>query len=205
LLALAHAQPTYMLLLAAFAKYNIWICRFLVVPVVLAAPLFAALCRQRAAAGALLVLGGLTLVFALTDDASKKLRGPAGRPWTLSQAGALEAFAAQPTGTIVADSLRAYDRAVPDDACVGAVLDPDEPSYLLWGPRLRRRVVFLPSLDALGTARRSGLRYVVVSTGANAPVAHSFSAAGWHVQPLGSYWQLAVAPPAARSDVCRTG
>jgi hypothetical protein len=205
LLALTLALPSYMLLLAAFAKYNIWICRFLVVPVVLVAPLFAALCRERTAAAALLVLGGLTLVFALTDDASKKLRGPAGRPWTLSQAGALEAFAAQPTGTIVAEALGAYDRAVPHDACVGAVLDPDEPSYLLWGPRLRRRVVFLPSLDALGTARRSGLRYVVVSTGANAPVAHTFSAAGWHVQPLGSYWQLAAAPPSERSDVCRTG
>jgi glycosyl transferase family 87 len=205
LLALALTLPTYMVLLAAVAKYNVWICRFLLVPVILAAPLFAALCRGRVAAAALLLLGGLTLVFALTDDASKKLRGPAGAPWTLSQLGALRAFAAQPTGTVVAGALAAYDRAVPAHACVGAVLDADEPSYLLWGPGLHRRVDFLPSLDALGSARRDRLRYVVVSTGGNAPVARTFSGAGWRVRPLGSYWQLAVAPPLPGSAVCRAG
>jgi hypothetical protein len=201
-LALGLALPTYIVLLAMFAKYNIWICRFLVVPVVLTAPLFAYLCRSRIAAAALLVLGSLTLVFALTDDDAKKLRSPAGRPWTLSQLGALHAFPAQPTGAIVARALAAYDRAVPATACVGAVLDPDEPAYLLWGPKLRRRVLFLPSLDAVGDSVRNDLRYVVVSTGVNAPVAQQFGHAGWRIRPLGSYWQLAVAPGPA---VCRTG
>src|SRR5205814_8320874 len=121
-LALGLALPTYIVLLAMFAKYNIWICRFLVVPVVLTAPLFAYLCRSRTAAAALLVLGGLTLGFALTDDASKKINGQAGRPWTLSQVGAMDAFVAQPTGTIVGAALAQYDRDVPSDACVGAVL-----------------------------------------------------------------------------------
>ena len=170
--------------------------------VVLTAPLFAYLCRSRTAASALLVLGSLTLAFALTDDDAKKIRSPAGRPWTLSQLGALRAFPAQPTGTIVARALAAYDRAVPATACVGAVLDPDEPAYLLWGPKLRRRVVFLPSLDAVGGSVRNDLRYVVVSTGVNAPVAQQFAHAGWKIRRLGSYWQLAVAPGPA---VCRTG
>jgi hypothetical protein len=201
-LALALALPAYIVLLAMFAKYNIWICRFLVVPAVLTAPLFAALCRGRLAAVALIALGSLTLFFALTDDAAKKIRSPAGRPWTLSQVGALKAFPAQPTGTIVATALAAYERAVPSDACVGAVLDPDEPAYLLWGRKLRRRVVFLPSLDALRTAVRNDLGYVVVSTGVNAPVGKLFAQAGWRIRPLGSYWQLAVAPRAA---VCRAG
>jgi hypothetical protein len=205
LLALVLALPTYIVLLAAFAKYNVWICRFLMVPVVLTAPLFAALCRSRAAAAALLVLGGLTFAFALTDDAAKKIGSPAGRPWTLSQVGAMKAFPAQPTGTIVATALAAYNRAVPPDACVGAVLDPDEPAYLLWGPELRRRVVFLPSLDALSRAIRDDLPYVVVSTGVNAPVARTFAQAGWNVHPLGSYWQLAVAPRAGRAAVCHAG
>lgn len=205
IVALATALPTYLLLLAAVAKYNIWICRFLVVPVVLTAPLFAALCRSRAAASALLVLGGLTLAFAVTDDASKKLRSPVGRPWTFSQVDAMSAFSAQPTGAIVARTLTAYDRAVPDRACVGAVLGADEPAYLLWGPALRRRVVFLPSLDALREAYRNGLAYVIVSTGANAPVSQTFAAAGWSVQRLGRYWQLAVAPRPGRAAVCRAG
>ena len=173
-------------------------------PAVLTAPLFAALCRRRSTSAALLVLGTLTLFFATTDDAAKKIRSPAGRPWTLSQVGAMNAFPAQPTGAIVATALAAYDRAVPADACVGAVLDPDEPAYLLWGRNLRRRVAFLPSLDALGSAYRRGLRYVVVSTGVNAPVAKPFSDAGWSVEPLGSYWQLAVAPSARRGSVLTT-
>ena len=83
----------------------------------------------------------------------------------------------------------------------GAMHAP-EPAYLLWGPKLRRRVVFLPSLDALGGAARNGLRYVVVSTGVNAPVAQQFARVGWQIRPLGSYWQLAVAPHPA---VCRAG
>jgi hypothetical protein len=203
--ALVLAVPTYVVLLAALAKYNIWISRFLVVPVVLTAPLFAGLCRSKTAATALLVLGGLTLVFALTDDASKKIGGSAGRPWTLSQVGAMSAFPAQPTGRIVGAALAAYDRRVPPDACVGAVLDPDEPAYLLWGPKLGRRIFFLPSLDAVGQAVNSGARYAVVSTGANAPVAKAFEQAGWRVRPLGSYWQLAVAPSTGRAPVCRGG
>jgi Glycosyltransferase family 87 len=204
-LALVLALPTFIVLLAAFAKYNIWISRFLIVPVVLTAPLFAALCRSRTTAAALLLLGGLTLVFALTDDASKKLDSPAGRPWTLSQVGAMNAFPAQPTGRIVGAALASYDRDVPPNACVGAVLGGDEPAYLLWGPKLHRRVVFLPSLDAVGQAYRSGAGYVVVSTGVNAPVAGAFEQAGWKVHPLGSYWQLGVAPRAGRAPVCHGG
>jgi hypothetical protein len=203
-LALAIALPTYMLLLAFFARYNIWITRFLVVPAVLTAPLFAGLCRSRTTAASLLAVGAATLLFATTDDAAKKLNGSVGRPWTLSQVDAMTEFPAQPTGTIVAQSLAAYERAVPAHACVGAVLDPDEPSYLLWGPRLSRRVVFLSSLDAFGRARLRNLGYVVISTGANAPVAKQFSDAGWKVEPLGSYWQLATAPAARRTTVLTT-
>src|SRR5207237_8098906 len=92
--ALALALPTYIVLLAAFTKYNIWICRFLLVPVVLGAPLFAALCRRNAATTAMLVLGGLTLAFALVDDDAKKLGRPARPPWPLPQVGGPEAFPA---------------------------------------------------------------------------------------------------------------
>ncbi|MBV8396957.1 MAG: DUF2029 domain-containing protein [Actinobacteria bacterium] len=191
---LALSFPTYLLLLGLYAKYNIWLTRFMLVPVVLAAPLNALLVRRRLVALAVLVVAGWTGFYALEYDASKPLFGGAvGRPWQLDQAGALAESPAEPTGRIAAAGLRAYDRAVPANACVGAVLDPDEWAYLLWGQHLSRRVVFLPSLKALATAYADNLRYVVVSTGINKPVAKQFTQPNWTVRPLGAYWQLAVA------------
>jgi hypothetical protein len=194
-LALALALPVYVLLLGLYAKYNIWLTRFLIVPVVLTAPLFARLLTRRLVAAAVLVVAGWTVFYALEYDVSKPLFGGAiGRPWQLNQADALIESPAGPTGRSAASGIRAYARLVPARACVGAVLDPDEWSYLLWGPRLEHRVLFLPSLSALATAYRENVRYVVVSTGVNAPVAKAFTAAGWTRRPLGTYWQLVVAP-----------
>jgi hypothetical protein len=194
-LALALALPSYLLLLGLYAKYNIWLTRFLIVPVVLTAPLFAHLVTRRVAAVAVLVVAGWTVFYALEKDVSKPLAGRvAGRPWQLDQAEALAQSPAGPTGRRAAAGLRAYDRLVPETACVGAVLDPDEWSYPLWGPKLRRRVLFLPSLNALETAYRDNVGYVVVSTGVNAPVAKQFTAAGWKLKPLAAYWNLVVAP-----------
>jgi hypothetical protein len=202
--ALALALPVYILLLALTAKYNIWITRFLIVPVVLTAPLFGGIFRSRLAALAAIAVAGATVGLTLADDANKKVDGRFGRPWNLSQVQALEEFAAQPTGRIVAASLAAYDRLVPPRACVGAVLDPDEPAYLLWGPNLRHKVFFLPSLTALTSAYASDLGYVVISTGVNAPVSKQFADDGWAVKPLGTYWQLAVAPAGRRVTVLTT-
>lgn len=202
-LALAAALPLYIVLLAFYAKYNVWTPRFLIVPVVLIAPLFAFVFRNRLVTAAVVVVAGIVVTFSLVDDANKRLNRAAGPPWSMSEAQALTGFSAEPTGRIVAGTLVAYDRAVPETACVGAVLDSDEPAYLLWGPDLRRRVYFLPSLAALQTAYGLNLEYVVVSTGANAPVAKQFSSAGWTVRPIGQYWQLAIAPPAKRVDSCR--
>jgi hypothetical protein len=200
-IALALALPVYIVLLALTAKYNIWITRFLIVPVALTAPLFAGIFRTRVAAIALLAVAGATVGLTLADDANKKLDGRFGRPWDLSQVQALAEFPAEPTGRIVATSLAAYDRLVPPHACVGAVLDPDEPAYLLWGPELRHRVLFLPSLTALKGAYSRDLEYVVISTGVNAPVSKQFSDDGWAVKPLGAYWRLAIAPAGRRVTV----
>jgi hypothetical protein len=203
-IGLALSLPVYIVLLALTAKYNIWTTRFLIVPVVLTAPLFGGIFRNRFAAMATIAVAGATVGLTLADDANKKLDGRFGRPWNLSQVQALQEFAAQPTGSIVAASLTAYDRLVPPRACVGAVLDPDEPAYLLWGPQLRHRVLFLPSLTAVKSAYSDDLRYVVISTGVNAPVSKQFSSAGWTVRPLGTYWQLAVAPAERRVTVLTT-
>ena len=195
LLVFALATPSYVLLLGLYARYNIWLTRFLIVPAALTAPLFAWLFTRRAAALAIVVVAGLTVFYTLEGDDSKPLFGATiARPWQLGQADALAESPAEPIGRRAAAGLRAYERIVPATACVGAVLDPDEWSYPLWGPRLQHRILFLPSLTALATAYRENLRYVVVSTGANAPVATYFGAAGWKLVPLAHYWTLAVAP-----------
>jgi hypothetical protein len=80
---------------------------------------------------------------------------------------------------------------VPSEGCVGAVLGDQEPSYLLYGPSFRRRVVFLPSLDTVNAALQKGLFYVAISTGRNRVVAARFRRAGWRIRPLGTYWLLA--------------
>ncbi len=193
-LALALALPSFLILLGFYAKYNIWLTRFLLVPAALTAPLFGRFVRGRAATAAVLVVAATTVALALVDDASKPLHGIAGRPWQLSQPDALRENPATVTGRRAGVALVAYDRRVPSDACVGAVLDPDEWSYPLWGAKLRRRIFFLPSLAAVGTADADNLSYVVVTSGVNAPVAGQFKAAGWQTVPLGIYWTLEVAP-----------
>ena len=106
-------------------------------------------------------------------------------------------------GVVSAGMLWKFNRyAILIFACLGAVLGPDEPSYLLWGPRLERRVHFLPSTAAVAEALRGGLFRVVVSTGENAPVAGTFAEAGWRVRRLADYWLLAEAP-GAEGDACR--
>ena len=73
---------------------------------------------------------------------------------------------------------------MPARACVGAILGLDEPAYLLYGPRLGRRVVYLSvDGDVVQAAYRAGLFYVVISTGPNRYVARQFRSAGWTVAP----------------------
>jgi hypothetical protein len=201
-LALALALPSYLILLALYAKYNIWITRFLIVPAVLSAPLFPRLFASRAASVALLAVSTLTVALTLTHDAAKPLQGAYGFSWQLDQAQAIAEGSAQPTDRLVGAAVVAYARLVPARACVGAVLDPDEPAFLLYGPSLSHHVVYLGSLAALQEAYASGLSYVVISTGANAPVAKQFSAADWTLKPLGGYWTLAVAPKRGAAASC---
>ena len=200
--ALALAFPSYLLLLGLYAKYNIWLTRFMLVPLVVAAPLFAVLVRPRLAALAVLVVAGWTGFYALEYDASKPLAGGAvGRPWQLDEASVLAESPGEPTGRRAAAGVRAYEATVPHGACVGAVLDPDDWAYLLWGPKLDRRVSFLPSLTALASAYRDNVGYVVISKGVNAPVANQFKPPRWTTRPLARYWTLAVATH-PRPDGC---
>jgi hypothetical protein len=146
-----------------------------------------------------LAVAATTVFYTLAYNNSKPALGRSEivLPWNLDQPTALEESPAQPTGRNAAAALIAYNRRVPSNACVGAVLDPDEWSYPLWGTHFTHKLYFLPSLAALATAENENLRYVIVSTGANAPVADQFTKAGWRRIPLGSYWTLVEAPTGA--------
>jgi hypothetical protein len=198
-LAFALALPVAIVLLAVRAEYNAFLTRFLIAPAALTAPLFALWFRSRAVTAALAVVCALTAGLTLADTRTKKLDSPLGRPWALTQAQAMRQTWVPETG----DAVEALDARVPAHACVGAVVGGDEPSYLLWGRNLGRRVLFIPVTEALLEAYRRGLFYVVISAGENAWAAGGFQQDGWKIERLGDYWLLAVAPNAGRGD-CTT-
>jgi hypothetical protein len=187
-LALALALPVFFFFLSQ-AQYNWFLTRFLLIPAALTAPLFAGLLRSRRAIAAYGVVGALVAVLVVTRDPQRPLHNAFGRPWLLSQVQALDLSDLAQTGT----ALAAYDRLVPGHACVGAVLDPNEPAFLLAGPRLDHRVDYLPVNGALDASYHRHLSYVVITRGTNAWAARQFAGDGWTIKPLGSYWRLAVA------------
>jgi hypothetical protein len=196
-LLLAASVPLFYALLAQ-ETFNFFMTRFLLVPAALTAPLAARLLGNWMTRAAFLAVGALVVAMVVTKNPEHPLRGAYGHPWQLTQVDA--AYLTDERG--VGDAVAALRRAVPARACVGAVLGGDEPAYFLSGPRLQRKVVYLPVGSALEDAYRHFLSYVVVSTGPNRWAAGSFRSGGWRVQPLGSYWLLAVAPHAGDGD-CR--
>jgi len=192
-LALACALPGFLILTSLQVAWVPFLVRFFLVPAGLTAPLLARLFRGRATTAAYLAVAALVVGLTITHDQSKPLESAYGRPWHYTQ---LEALSVNSDGYLAA-ALAAYDEDVPARACVGAVLGPDEPSYLLYGPRFEHHVVFLSVDDAVLPALRQGLFYVVISTGNDSWVAGRFRSAGWTVRPLGSYWLLASEPDAA--------
>jgi hypothetical protein len=169
------------------------------VPAVLAAPLLARLFQGRATSAAYLAVAALTIGLTIAHAQTKPLTNPYGygRPWGLTQVEALNTNS-RPE---IAASLAELDKLVPADACVGAALDVWEPSYLIFGPKLRRHVTYLPLGDAASAARDRGLSYVVVGSGLDRSVPDGFTAAGWQVTPLPGWWLLA-SDPRAEDDTC---
>jgi hypothetical protein len=197
-LALAFAFPSFLVLLALGSQYNAFLTRFLLVPMVLTAPLVAGFLRSRAAAIAVLTVGALVAGLSLRQDPRKPWSSGAEAPWHLTQPQAMQHTWQPQLGA----SLVAYDQLVPARACVGAIVGPDEPSYLLWGPRLTHRVVYLPALDSIPQTYERGLFYVVISAAEDAPSADQYKRAGWQILPLDTYWLLAEAPHAGAGS-CR--
>ena len=194
-LALALSLPLFLVLVGLDLSYNAFLSRFLLIPAFLAAPLFGLVLSSRAATASLLAAAAVAGVWTLADDHAKPLSS---RPWQATQAVALKPIEWNP----IARVYPAFAAAVPARACVGAVVDGNEPSYLLWGPRLTRRVVYLPASDAYNDALRHGLFYVVISDASDAPVADQFAQQGWKVRALANahYWLLVTAPHAGNSS-----
>ena len=194
-LALALSLPVFLVLLGVDLSYNAFLSRFLLIPAFLAAPLFGLILSSRAATASLLAAAAVAGVWTLADDHAKPLSS---RPWQATQAAALRPI----KWNSISDVYPAFAAAVPGRACVGAVVDGNEPSYLLWGPGLTRHVVYLPASDAYDDALRHGLFYVVISDASDAPVADQFAQHGWKVSVLANaqYWLLATAPHAGSSS-----
>jgi hypothetical protein len=191
-LALAAALPTFLVLLALLSKPNPWLARFLVIPAALTAPLLAQLFRGRVTTFAYLLVSVAVVALGITRLDTKRLFSSYGAPWELTQVAAVAEAAQIPASR----ALAAYDRAVPPHATVGAVLSDGDPSFLLGGTNMARRVTYLPLAHTAGAAAGAGLRYVVVADQARErPAARALARAGWSVRELpGDYWLLAIAP-----------
>jgi hypothetical protein len=183
-LALGLALPVFLVLLALQARYYAFLTRFVMVGFVLTVPLLAWAFRRAAAGVAILAVAAVTVALALDRDLVKPFSS---RPWRLSWPDAVRLNWMPAAG----EALGELDQDAGSGA-VGAVLGPDEPSYLLFGKNRRRHVVFLPRLPehAVRAADAAQLPFVVV--GAVEGIAPAFQAAGWRLQPLGTYWTLAI-------------
>lgn len=197
-LALAATLPGFLVILALTSRYNPWLSRFLIVPVALTMPLAAPLFRRRATALAIVAVAALCLGLTLPRNELKPLSSRFGRPWSLDRYHAV-ALTWKPA---TAAAERELDRSVPRRACVGLAVGSDDPSYVVFGPELSRRVVYLPLQGGVDAANRTDLRYAVVDTGT--PAADSFAAAGWTIRRLASSkhlsWSLATRPGPERSS-----
>jgi hypothetical protein len=192
-LVLACALPLFLAYVSLGSSWSPYLTRFFVIPAVVVAPLLAHLFRRRGAAAAYALVASLVVVLTLSQDQTKPLQSRYfGRPWQMDEQQALAADGHAYMATALAD----FDELVPVHACVGGVLGFNDPSYLLYGPRLEHRVVYLPSVDPLPEVAAAHLAYVVISNWYERPVAATFSSAGWRLRPLGSFWLLASRPRA---------
>jgi hypothetical protein len=189
-LALGLAVPVFAILVALKARYYPWQTRYLLVPVALSAPLFASVLRRRSLAWSALIVGAVVVALTLTHDLRKPLESRNGSPWQLTWSKSLSPRGGDPFAGV----LDSYERIVPRRACVGAVLGPDDPTFLLFGEHLEHRVVFLPPQDALIEAYRRHLFYVVVGTRVDTDAVQELAHAGWKLRFPGPYWQLLVSP-----------
>jgi len=166
--ALALAFPLYVVALALGTRWNLYVDRFLVTPAALTLPLAPAVLRRVPVRAVVLVIAAATLAVALAHDLSKP-RGV----WNLSRADA-QAIRWPELRPV----LEAVQARVPAHARLGVDLLPLDWEYPWWGPKLQRRLVWLPEQSP------AGLDWVLLGSGVTArPPGHwcaqHFPAARW--------------------------
>jgi hypothetical protein len=180
--ALALAIPCFALELALSYRYNIWLGRFMVVPVALAAALAARAYAARLISTTLVCIGIVFLALALQHNERKPV-GREGAPvWSLSRTEA-ESL----TAPAYRMPFEAVENLVPENATIGYRLSDEDLDYPLYGARLSRRLVQLPGRDTLGAAAQRNVDWVVT----NGPAAANPGADGWTgVVFPSSHWRL---------------
>lgn len=154
---LALAIPVFVIGIAAVYRYNPWIGRFMLIPVVLTAPLLALLFTHHRYVVAIsgMAIASLFLSLAASHTKPSGLFGDASI-WTMSRDDAL---------AIERPWMRAYiaaARRIPRDATIGYSLGEADWDYPLFGQDLGRTLVRLPPHAQLAAAERQRLRWVVL-------------------------------------------
>jgi Glycosyltransferase family 87 len=188
-LALALAVPLSIIGIALTAKYNPWLSRFLLAPIALTAPLLATFFRRQGAALAIVIVAACTVGLTHARNIHKPVEDARRMPWTMSQADAVDL----PWLSGLAEAQRILDQRVPSSECLGALLDRDDPTYLLYGTDLQRQLTFLTVPGEWQRAVREGLRYIVINAGDYQDARARMRARGWKLERLG-YWVLATSP-----------
>jgi hypothetical protein len=177
--AFALALPLYVVALALGTRWNLYVDRFLITPAALTLPLAPAVFRWRALSAAVAVVGVAALALALAYDPSKPSGIAGDTPvWDRSRAEVQSIRFPE-----MRPVLEAVQARVPARARLGVDLAPLDWEYPLWGPRLGRTLVWLPSTNPLASA--TGLDWVVLGAGVHA------TAPGWCAQHFPSVkWTL---------------
>jgi hypothetical protein len=193
-LVLALSLPIFLVLISLGSIWVPFLIRYFLLPAVLTAPLLSLLLTSRIVSAAWFAMAAVSIGFTITADQPKPFTSQYGygHPWEVTAEQALS----QNSDNQAAQALVAYDQNVAAHACVGVVLGPNEPTYLLYGPKLDHRVLYLPPGDPLDAAREHVLGYVVFSNNVASPSAEQFGSAGWQIRPLGPFWSLASVPNA---------
>jgi hypothetical protein len=197
-LALGLALPLFVVVLALSSKYNPWLSRFLLVPTALALPLTAAWFRRRELAVGVVVVASVALVMAHVRNQLKPIEGAVIEPWAASQVQAVD----RPWLAGVASGISELNLLVPASGCLGALVDSDDPTFLLYGPRLDRKLVFLTGGDEQRQADAAGLSAIVVKATDFQDPQKRFTANGWQLTNLSTYFTLARRPSRSGAAHC---
>jgi hypothetical protein len=152
--ALAASFPLYVLALALGTRWNFYVDRFLLTPAALTLPLAPGILRTGLLRAAALAVGVAALTLALGYDQSK----PTGLSGTTPVWDRSRVDAQTINRNELLPVLTAVQTHVPETARLGIDLGPLDWEYPLWGPRLRRHLVWLPEQSA------AGLDWVVLGT-----------------------------------------